>query len=154
MLAAMGGMAGAAAAGRTVAAAEPAPTALDRLATLADIEKAYRRLLPLWQKEREKFRLSSSTDDYWQGPNGKAIIALGPAIIPFLVRELRKGDYLFNVPLRQMTHVALPTDDPGISERHHTGKMSGQEFVHLISEQDQAKLWVKWWDSAQDGKQR
>lgn len=74
---------------------------------LSEIRKEYGRLLPLWQVEREQFNLSSNTDDYWQGPHGTAIIALGPAIIPQLIQELRKGDFFFNVPLERLVNAPI-----------------------------------------------
>jgi len=57
-----------------------------RRKTMSQVQKEYERLLPLWQEERKDYRLSSNTRDYWMGPNGKAIIALGPAIIPFVIQ--------------------------------------------------------------------
>ena len=94
---------------------------------LSDIQKEYKRLLPLWQKEREQFSPSSNTADYWDGPHGKSIIALGPAIIPELIAELRKGDFFFNVPLARITKVKIATS---VS----------------MSEQEKSQLWLKWWE--------
>lgn len=59
-----------------------------------DVDKDLRRLLPLWQEERKQFVLSSNTADSWQGPHGKAIVALGPAILPALIHELRPRRFL------------------------------------------------------------
>ncbi len=99
---------------------------------MSDVEREYRRLRPLWQEERKQFSLSSKSDDYWKGPHGKAIIALGPAIIPYLIKELRKGDLLFVVPLELFTNVDI-TDGS------------------YDSEQASAKFWLKWWDSGRKG---
>ncbi len=85
---------GAATVRRIVVADERASTTSHRRPKMRDVEKEYRRLLLLWQKEREKFSLSSNTYDYWEGPSGKGIIALGPAIIPYLIQELRNGGFL------------------------------------------------------------
>src|SRR5262249_8884211 len=95
-LTALSGLAGLAAADAFSADDQPRPS---REHTMQEIEDEYRRLLPLWQKERQQYELSSNTYDYWKGPHGKAIIALGPAIIPLLIQELRRGDFWFNVPL-------------------------------------------------------
>lgn len=95
--------------------------------SLAKIQQEYDRLLPLWQEERKQYSLSSNTYDYWKGQHGKAIIALGPAIIPQLMREVRKGDFFFNVPLAQITHINI-TDG------------------NWISEQEASLLWLAWWD--------
>jgi hypothetical protein len=132
MIAALGGIAGMAIVERAAAADAHVPKTSDHPLTMSDVEKEYRRLRPLWEKERERFSASSDTHDYWKGPRGKAIIALGPAIIPYLIQELRKGDFFFNVPLAIITNVEI--DD---------GKL-------VYSEQDDAKLWLKWWDSARE----
>jgi hypothetical protein len=96
---------------------------------LSQVRKEFKRLLPLWQEERKKYDDSSNTYDYWQGPHGKAIIALGPAIIPDLIQQVRAGDFWFNVPLAIITKVDVAN-----------GKYD--------SEQTNAKLWVEWWESA------
>ncbi len=128
VLAALGGMA-------TMVATARAQTSggTRRLSEkLRTVDDEYRRLLPLWQEERKQFRQSSSTYDSWKGPHGQAIIALGPAIIPHLIRELRKGDFWFNVPLALITKVDIANGD-------------------YKSEQANAELWLKWWDSGKNG---
>ena len=95
---------------------------------LSPILDEYHRLRPLFEQERQKFPESSKTFDYWRGKNGKAIIALGPAIIPLLIAELRKGDFFFNVPLELITNVDIAT---ALDQ----------------SEQAKAELWLKWWDA-------
>jgi hypothetical protein len=109
----------------TVSADEPdtqAPQSLEK------IQNEYQRLLPLWQKEREQFRFSSNTADYWKGPHGKSLIALGPAIIPQLIRELRAGDFFFNIPLETITKFDVTN-----------GKS--------LSEQDKSRQWIAWWEN-------
>jgi hypothetical protein len=98
---------------------------------MRSIELEYRRLLALWQVERAQLAVavSSNTDQAWRGPSGRALIALGPAIFPFLIQELRKDDFWFNVPLARITRVEIDDDAN-------------------LSEQDKAKLWLQWWDSA------
>jgi hypothetical protein len=96
---------------------------------LSQLREEFERLLPLWKEERKKYELSSDTYDYWQGPNGKAIIALGPAIIPYLITQVRAGDFWFNVPLAIITKVDVANGN-------------------YVSEQANAKLWVEWWESA------
>lgn len=90
------------------------------------VQQDLRRLLPLWQEERRQFVLSSNTADSWQGPHGKAIIAPGPAILPALIQELRRGDFVFDVPLARITRVDIA---------------NGKD----LSEQDKAALWLEWW---------
>jgi hypothetical protein len=135
-LAVLAGLAGMIAAGRTAAAAEP-PAGTSRgpgVPGLRTVESEYRRLLPLWQAERQQFRHSSNTYDYWKGPHGRAIVALGPAVLPHMMQELRKGDFLFNVPLALITKVDIADGD-------------------YKSEQANSALWLKWWDSAKDNAQ-
>jgi hypothetical protein len=129
VLAALGGMVamfadGGAAAGRT-SGASPRPGKWE----MRKVEDEYRRLIPLWQAERQRLLASSNTYDYWKGPHGKAIVSLGPAIIPHLIQELRKGDILFNVPLALITKVDIANGE-------------------YVSEQANSALWLKWWDNA------
>ena len=129
VLAALGGMVamfadGGAAAGRT-SGASPRPGKWE----MRKVEDEYRRLIPLWRAERQRFLVSSNTYDDWKGPHGKAIVALGPAIIPLLIHELRKGDFLFNVPLALITKVDIANGE-------------------YVSEQANSALWLKWWDNA------
>ena len=95
------------------------------------VDDAYRRLLPLWQEERRQFLHSSNTYDSWKGPHGRAIIALGPAVIPHLIQGLRQGDFWFNVPLALITKVDIANGE------YH-------------SEQASSALWLAWWDGAKD----
>ena len=128
MLAALAALAGTLAAGRPAIAqggAGDRPSA----SKLSAVEAEYRRLLPLWQEERKQFTHSSNTFDYWSGPHGKAIVALGPAIIPYLIQELRKGDFFFNVPLALITKVDIASGE-------------------YKSEQASAARWLQWWDTA------
>lgn len=81
----------------------PDPTPPPR--KLSQLREEYERLLPLWQEERKQYSYSSNTYDYWMGPHGKAIIALGPAIIPYLIKQVKAGDFWFNVPLALITKV-------------------------------------------------
>ena len=92
------------------------------------ITKEYQRLLPLWQIEREDYKFSSNTSDYWEGPHGQAIIALGPAIIPFLIQQVKAGDFWFNVPLNIFIGTQIESK-PG-----------------LVSEQTRSKLYSDWWE--------
>ena len=87
----------------------------------------YRRLLPLWQEERKKYESSSNTYDYWEGPHGKAIIALGPAILPDIMQEIRKGDFWFNVPMNLITKLSV---------------------AEGVSEQERSAAWIAWWDQS------
>ena len=96
---------------------------------MSKVRQEFERLLPLWQVEREQFSNSSCSSDYWQGPHGKAIIALGPAIIPNLLQQIKAGDHFFNVPMEIITDVDITNGE-------------------YESEQASSKLWVQWWEAA------
>jgi len=129
-LASCGAIAGLTALCSACADKKKAPDADPPSRKLSQLREEFERLLPLWQEERKKYDLSSNTYDYWKGPHGKAIIALGPAIIPYLIQQVKAGDFWFNVPLALITNVDVAN-----------GK--------YVSEQANAKLWVEWWESAQ-----
>jgi hypothetical protein len=97
--------------------------------TMNGVELEYRRLLALWQVERKQSAFSSNTYAAWSGTSGKAIIAPGPAIFPFLIQELRKDDFWFNVPLELISRTDIANGA-------------------AMSEQAKAGLWLQWWDRA------
>lgn len=127
LLASAAGSAGAALVNSAAVADEQTKETKPRVRNMSEVKAEFDRLLPLWQKERKQYIYSSDTFDYWQGPHGKAIIALGPAIIPFLIQQVKGGDFWFNVPLFHFTQVDISD-----------GK--------LDSEQADSKRWVEWWD--------
>ncbi len=135
VLASLSGLAAAAAADCAAGIGQAADIAPGNPATarqsMEQVEKEYRRLLPLWQEERKKYAFSSNTFDYWKGPRGKAIVALGPAIIPHLIKELRRGDFWFNVPLALITRVEIAN---GVD----------------LSEQEKSKRWLAWWEGSRE----
>ena len=128
---ALGTIAGLGAAGLVRGGDKPPTHANRPPEKMSKIEEEYRRLRPLFEEERKQFAESSNSHDYWKGPHGKAIIALGPAIIPYLIQELRKGDFFFNVPLARITNADITSNNLG-------------------SEQDNARLWLKWWDGGKE----
>lgn len=128
MLTRSGGIAVVAAMTRAVAAEEESTDASPRFKKMTQVQAEFERLLPLWQEERKQFAYSSNTTDYWKGPHGRAIIALGPAIIPYLIRQLKAGDFFFNVPLAAITHVDIASD-------------------RFNSEQSNSKAWIEWWEA-------
>lgn len=89
------------------------------------VEKGnFEKLRSEWQAEKERHKYSSRTDDYWQGKAGKEIIAMGKRALPFVMEEIKKGDFFFNIPAYKITGI----------------KMKGK------SEQEKSKEWVKWWE--------
>ena len=129
--AALGAVAGLVAAGSATADDKPPTDVAKGRVKMSTAEEEYRRLRPLFEEERKRFSELSNTHCYWTGPHGKAIIALGPAIIPQLIQELRKGDFFFNVPLEYITNADITHEHGG-------------------SEQEHAKLWLQWWDGGKD----
>lgn len=77
--------------------------------------------------EREDYSHHSHTAMYWTGPTGKAILAMGPRILPLIVKELRNGDFFFNHPMQVFAGFLLGGID-------------------LDSEQARSRLWIKWYD--------
>ncbi len=128
VLTSLAGAAGAIAGIGPAAARAPGARARPATSSMRAIQAEYRRLLPLWREERARFAHSSNTRDYWSGPHGQAIIALGAGIIPQLIQEIRKGDFLFNVPLAMVTRMDIADGE-------------------ARSEQAKATLWGEWWDA-------
>jgi hypothetical protein len=128
---ALGTMVGLVVTGSALAEQKPAADPVSRRWKMSEVESEFLRLRPLFEDERKQFTDSSDTHAYWKGPHGKAIIALGPAIIPQLIQELRKGDFFFNVPLAAITNVDIATENSA-------------------SEQDNSKLWLKWWEGGKE----
>ena len=129
LLRTVGGIAAVAVVSQAVAEEKNAPDS-DRVPPkMSEVRKEFERLLPLWQKERKAYGLSSNSYDYWKGPHGKAIIALGPAITPFLIQQVKAGEFLFNVPLALIAKVDIANG-------------------RYDSEQANSKLWVQWWETA------
>ena len=130
MLASCGGITVAVVVGRAAAAdEESSDTGRRPTKKISQVREEFERLLPLWQEERKQYGMSSNTYDYWKGPHGKAIIALGPAIIPYLIQQLKTGDFWFNVPLTLITKVDIANGN-------------------LNSEQANSRLWMEWWEAA------
>jgi len=98
-----------------------------------DLSRAARfaRLHEAWQVERQRYSASSSTAAYWQGPNGRAIIAMGKEALPFLFEELKKGDHFYVWPIARITGVALPPGQGG-------------------GEQERRAQWLEWWKEHRD----
>jgi hypothetical protein len=130
MIAALGGLAAMRAGTQGREADKPPVASNDQRVMISKITNEWHRLLPLWQEENKQNR-ASYFEFYWKGSHGKAIIALGPAIIPYLIQQIRKGDSLFNVPLEWITNIDIAN-----------GK-------HL-SEPELSKLWLKWWDGGNE----
>lgn len=128
LLASVGGIAGAALVHQAAADEKEVGDTEPRPHNISEVRKEFERLVPLWQEERKECILSSQTLDYWKGPHGKSIIALGPAIIPYLIQHVKTGDFWFNVPLAMLTKVDIANGE-------------------YVSEQAKSKLWVSWWEA-------
>ena len=80
-----------------------------------------------WVQEKAKASFSSRTSDYWKGPAGLRIMAMGKRALPFVMDEISKGDFFFNVPASKITNITIPS---GIKRE---------------SEQELSKDWIEWW---------
>jgi len=86
------------------------------------------KLKTMWQAEKEKYKSSSILSDYWQGEAGKKLIAMGRRALPFVMREIEQGDFMFNIPADKITGIA----------------------VSAMSEQERSKKWLEWWRANRD----
>ena len=77
-----------------------------------------------WEKEQPIF--SSNSYDYWEGSAAKSIIAMGKKALPFIMKEIENGNFLFIVAAERITQI----------------KMRNQT---IQSEQENSKYWLKWW---------
>jgi len=120
---------------------EPAPAqglgadARPTTSQMRAVQAEYRRLIALWQEGRKSFAHSSNISEYWSGPHGRAIVALGAAVVPQLIHEVRKGDFFFNAPLAMVMGVDIADGESP-------------------SEQAKSAMWLKWWDEAGAGGRR
>jgi len=135
MATAFGGLAAMSAGTQRRAADRKPVSSEDKLVRISKITSEWQRLLPLW-REKDTEKPIQAIENLWDGPHGKAIIALGPGIIPYLIQQLRKGDFVFIVPLKLITNVDISN-----------GKDSSLPDITIP---EIAKLWLKWWDGDND----
>ena len=108
-------------------------TYVNKTAEALNYEEAKRKFTDLrkhWEEEAQQHWYLSDTKAYWQWSAGQAIIAMGKEALPFVMEEVQKGNFFFNVPAARIT---------GISMR--------KEEEIMVSEQDIARRWVKWWEA-------
>lgn len=94
--------------------------------------REYRELRKKWEGEARKASFSSDTHDYWTGPSGRSLVAMGRRALPLVILEIRAGDFFFNVAA---AGIAGPTVD-----RVVRGEAPG-------SEQSVASRWAAWWEA-------
>jgi hypothetical protein len=88
-----------------------------------DLEQKFRELVDRWQADVAPL---SSTTARMQHPAYRQIIAMGPAVVPLLLRELERRPNHWFAALRSLTG-ADPVDP---ADRGHLGRM--------------AESWIKW----------
>jgi len=99
----------------------------------AEFEQArreFRALKGRWDIEAGAVSLSSNSKDRWKGPAGGQIIEMGKRALPFVMDEIEKGDFFFNIAADRITGVRIGTNGP------------------LMSEQERSKAWLSWWEKA------
>ena len=75
------------------------------------VEQRFRRLAAVWLHETAYI---SSTTDLVAHPAFQEIVGMGPAVIPFLLRELEKRSAHWNWALRRITNVnPVPPESGG-----------------------------------------
>jgi len=95
----------------------------------ASFEAARREFVKLkaqWEVEIKAVSFSSDTADRWTGPAAHAIVGMRKRALPFVMEEIKQGNFFFNIAA-----VAI------------TGTDQGQG---LWSEQERSRKWVQWWD--------
>jgi hypothetical protein len=103
--------------------AEPSHPVRSPLPNHPDIERRFRELVDEWQADVAHL---SSTTARVQHPSYREIIALGPAAVPLLLRELERRPNHWFAALRSLTGA----DPVASADRGHLERM--------------AQAWIKW----------
>jgi len=90
-----------------------------------EAEKEFNRLKKQWKAEQPRW--SSNTGDYWETPAGKKIISMEKKALPFIMEEICRGNFFFNVPAEKITNISFRSRNTIKSEQHY------------------AKKWAEWW---------
>ena len=97
-----------------------------------EAQHEFMKLKSKWAREKAKATLSSRTTDYWKGAAGQSIIAMGKRALPFVMEEISRGDFFFNIPAWKITNITTPN---GIKRE---------------SEQELSRDWIEWWRKNKD----
>jgi len=97
-----------------------------------EAQREFMELKRKWEQEKENFWFSSRTTDYWKGPAGQNIIGMGKRALPFVMEEISRGDFLFNVPAQKITNISAPSG------------------IERESEQKLSLDWIEWWKENKD----
>jgi hypothetical protein len=103
--------------------AGPSPPARSQPPDDPDLERRFRELVDAWQADVAPL---SSTTARVQHPAYREIIAVGPAVVPLLLRELERRPNHWFAALRTLTGA----DPVAPADRGHLGLM--------------AEAWIKW----------
>ncbi|MBN1513381.1 MAG: hypothetical protein JXB13_15295 [Phycisphaerae bacterium] len=89
-------------------------------------------------RELKEFRddirveVSSRPEDHNDCEAFRRIVAGGERFLPFIVEEIRRGDFYLNQAMHEIT---------GIDVRKHYNDQAG-----LGGEQHDSELWIRWWN--------
>lgn len=95
--------------------------------------KYYSELLEY--RKRPEVRLSSITSDYNNCEAFRKIVERGKLYLPFIIEEIKKGDFFLNQAMYEITGFDIRTTS---------------EAKEVMGEQDISKLWIKWWGENKD----
>jgi hypothetical protein len=97
-----------------------------------NLPQEYQKAIEAWRSytQRPEIQESSQTSAYTNNEAYAHIVSLGPDVLPFLIADLERGEFLLNDAVRRIT---------GLDVR----KLYPQQKV--VGEQDISKLWVRWW---------
>ena len=80
-----------------------------------------------------RVQLSSSTWDYNNCEAFRNIVSGGKKYIPYIIREIRSGDFFLNQAMYEITRIDIK-------------KYFGISTPPFMGEQEISKLWLRWWE--------
>jgi hypothetical protein len=95
-------------------------------------ESLHREVAALW---RTPEYATASLQELWEAPSYRAIVALGPAVVPLCMAALRNGEFVLARAVLEITGLRAP-------------RLTGNEFP---SEQATAAALLAWWNNSVTG---
>jgi len=82
-------------------------------------------------RKRPEIKMSSLASDYNNCEAFRRIVEKGEVFIPFIIEEIRNGDFFLNQAMAEITGVNITANlEPG----------------EIHGEQGASKLWIDWWE--------
>jgi hypothetical protein len=112
---------------------------------VSDAAGAFEERYARWKRAVQAASLSSDDAAYVDTPEFRALIDLGPEAVPLMVAKMESGD-----PAAHFLVHALPRlapGGPGAAELDEARRAKGGP----LGDQDEARLWVRWWHARRAG---